>query len=103
MLLVAAHITMSLGRPLNHFAREFLTLSFSPPKTPGVDDVTGEPLIQRSDDNVETLHKRLGAFHAQTGPVAQYYKSKGLWWGIDAAQSPSVVWDNLRSIYVTER
>ncbi|KAH9483583.1 Adenylate kinase [Psilocybe cubensis] len=73
---------------------------FHPPKKPNVDDVTGEPLIQRSDDNVETLRKRLGAFHAQTGPVVDYYKAKGLWHGIDAAQSPSVVWDNLKSIFV---
>jgi adenylate kinase len=63
------------------------------------DDVTGEPLIQRSDDNVETLRKRLAAFHSQTGPVVEYYKSKGLWVGIDAAQSPSVVWDNLSKVF----
>ncbi|KAG2080737.1 adenylate kinase [Suillus cothurnatus] len=57
------------------------------------------PLIQRSDDNVETLRKRLDTFHKQTGPVAGYYKTKGLWHGIDAAQSPSVVWDNLRQVF----
>ncbi|KAF9559558.1 adenylate kinase 1 [Agrocybe pediades] len=76
---------------------------FSPPKKPGVDDVTGEPLIQRSDDNVETLRKRLASFHAQTGPVAEYYKTKGLWHGIDAAQSPKIVWDNLRAIFVAKK
>jgi adenylate kinase len=70
-----------------------------PPKKPMTDDVTGEPLIQRSDDNVETLRKRLATFHKQTGPVAEYYKAKGLWHGIDAAQSPSVVWDNLRKVF----
>lgn len=64
-----------------------------------VDDVTGEPLIQRSDDNVEALRKRLGVFHTQTGPVVDYYKTKGLWTPIDAAQSPSVVWDNLRQVF----
>jgi len=63
------------------------------------DDVTGEPLIQRSDDNAETLRKRLATFHKQTGPVAEYYKVKGLWHGIDAAQSPSVVWDNLSKVF----
>ena len=64
-----------------------------------VDDVTGEPLIQRSDDNVEALRKRLTVFHTQTGPVVDYYKQKGLWKSIDAAQSPSVVWDNMRQIF----
>jgi adenylate kinase len=68
-----------------------------------VDDVSGEPLVQRSDDNVETLRKRLSTYHAQTGPVVDYYKSKGLWQGIDAAQSPSVVWDHLRSVFVGKR
>ncbi|KAJ7348964.1 adenylate kinase 1 [Mycena albidolilacea] len=73
---------------------------FHPPKKSMVDDVTGEPLIQRSDDNVDTLTKRLSGFHSQTGPVVDYYKAKGLWHGIDAAQSPTVVWDNLRKIFV---
>lgn len=77
-----------------------LTENASPPKKDMVDDVSGEPLIQRSDDNVETLRKRLSAFHAQTGPVVEYYKSKGLWRGIDAAQSPSVVWDHLRKVFI---
>jgi len=76
---------------------------FSPPKKPGVDDVTGEPLIQRSDDNVEALRKRLTTYHAQTGPVVDYYKTKGLWRGVDAGQSPSLVWDNLRSIFVGKK
>lgn len=37
--------------------------SFSPPKKPMTDDQTGEPLIQRSDDNVETLRRRLTTYH----------------------------------------
>ena len=42
---------------------------FAPPRVPGMDDQTGEPLIQRKDDNAETLKSRLSAFHAQTAPV----------------------------------
>ena len=41
------------------------------------DDVTGEPLIQRSDDNAETLKKRLKAYHDLTTPVVEYYKRRG--------------------------
>lgn len=63
------------------------------------DDVTGEPLIQRSDDNVDTLRKRLGAFHSQTGPVVDYYKKQNIWTGVDAAQSPKVVWSSLAKIF----
>lgn len=43
--------------------------SFAPPRVPGLDDVTGEPLVQRKDDNAETLKSRLAAFHQQTAPV----------------------------------
>lgn len=43
---------------------------FAPPKVPGRDDVTGEPLVQRRDDNADTLKNRLQAFHAQTKPVS---------------------------------
>jgi adenylate kinase len=49
---------------------------FAPPKTPGLDDATGEPLIKRKDDNAETIKTRLAAFHAQTSPVLSYYKDK---------------------------
>jgi adenylate kinase len=50
---------------------------FSPPKVPGVDDVTGDPLMKRKDDNAATLKSRLDAFHAQTQPVIDYYTSAG--------------------------
>ena len=45
---------------------------FAPPKTPGKDDVTGEPLMQRKDDNAETLKKRLEAYHQDTVPVRHF-------------------------------
>ncbi|KAF5386855.1 hypothetical protein D9615_001983 [Tricholomella constricta] len=93
-------ISRITGRLIHPASGRTYHREFSPPKKPMVDDVSGEPLIQRSDDNVETLRKRLGAFHSQTGPVVEYYRSKGLWHGIDAAQSPSVVWDHLRKVFV---
>ncbi|GFR39996.1 hypothetical protein Agub_g530 [Astrephomene gubernaculifera] len=49
---------------------------FAPPKVAGVDDMTGEPLIKRKDDNAETLKARLAAFHSQTTPVIEHYASK---------------------------
>lgn len=51
-------------------------LSYNPPKVEGKDDVTGEPLSKREDDNVETLGKRLKSFHKQTEPMLQHYRSK---------------------------
>eukprot|EP00192_Tetraselmis_astigmatica_P018440 CAMPEP_0117682898 /NCGR_PEP_ID=MMETSP0804-20121206/20000_1 /TAXON_ID=1074897 /ORGANISM="Tetraselmis astigmatica, Strain CCMP880" /LENGTH=226 /DNA_ID=CAMNT_0005493231 /DNA_START=88 /DNA_END=764 /DNA_ORIENTATION=+ len=49
---------------------------FAPPKVAGQDDITGEPLIRRKDDNPETLKARLATFHAETSPVINYYKDK---------------------------
>ena len=46
---------------------------FNPPKVDGVDDVTGEPLIQRDDDKEETVRKRLQVYQAQTRPLVEYY------------------------------
>jgi len=46
---------------------------FAPPKVPGKDDITGEDLMKRKDDNAETLKSRLDAFHKQTQPVIDYY------------------------------
>ena len=46
---------------------------FNPPRVAGVDDVTGEPLIQRVDDQEETVKKRLAVYAQQTRPLVVYY------------------------------
>jgi adenylate kinase len=46
---------------------------YNPPKEEGKDDVTGEPLIQRDDDQEETVRKRLAVYHEQTEPLVSYY------------------------------
>lgn len=48
---------------------------FNPPKVANKDDITGEALSQRDDDREETVKKRLEIYHAQTKPLANYYKS----------------------------
>lgn len=48
-------------------------VKFNPPKVDGVDDVTGEPLIQRDDDKEETVRKRLQVYRSQTRPLVDYY------------------------------
>lgn len=76
---------------------------FNPPKETMKDDVTGEPLIQRTDDNADTLKKRLGTYHQQTAPVVAYYKNKGLWSGIDASQEPGHVWKSILNVLGEDR
>jgi adenylate kinase len=48
-------------------------VKFNPPKVEGLDDVTGEPLIQRDDDKEDTVKKRLEVYSAQTRPLVDYY------------------------------
>jgi len=72
---------------------------FNPPKETMKDDVTGEPLIQRSDDNAETLKKRLATYHQQTSPVVAYYQKTGIWKAVDASQEPGQVWKSLLNIF----
>jgi len=50
-------------------------LVYNPPKQDGLDDVTGEPLVQRDDDKEETVKKRLNVYHEQTEPLISYYRT----------------------------
>ena len=60
-------------------------------QVPMTDDVTGEPLMKRKDDNEATLRNRLKAFHDQTKPVVDYYAKQGLYSPIDANQKSETV------------
>ena len=60
-------------------------VKFNPPKVEGMDDVTGEPLIQRDDDKEDTVKKRLEVYSAQTRPLVDYYAQ---WAKTDAAAAP---------------
>ena len=50
---------------------------FNPPKQEGIDDATGEALIQRDDDKEETVRKRLSVYHEQTKPLVGFYSAPG--------------------------
>lgn len=50
----------------------------NPPKTEGICDRCGAPLIQREDDNPDTIKARLKVYHEKTAPVKKYYEEKGL-------------------------
>ncbi|MCY1152585.1 MAG: nucleoside monophosphate kinase, partial [Sphaerochaetaceae bacterium] len=57
---------------------------------------TGEPLIQRDDDKEEAILNRLDVYQAQTEPLIEYYREKGLLIDIDASKDPSVVFEQLK-------
>ncbi len=63
------------GRRVHLASGRTYHITFNPPKVEGKDDVTGEALIQRDDDQEETVRNRLDVYHAQTEPLIDYYKS----------------------------
>lgn len=72
-------------------------LEFDPPKVEGKDDVDGSPLIQRDDDQPETIRKRLSVYHAQTEPLVEYYERRGLLHRFDGTAPPAEVEDQMRA------
>ena len=63
----------------------------NPPKVEGIDDETGEPLIQRDDDKPEAIRHRLEVYEASTAPLISEYEGKGMLRNIDASASPEDV------------
>ncbi|XP_062266224.1 adenylate kinase 2, mitochondrial [Platichthys flesus] len=72
---------------------------FNPPKEPMKDDLTGEPLMRRSDDNESALHSRLDSYHRQTVPLVEYYRARGLHTAVDAAQNPNIVFASIMAAF----
>jgi len=63
------------GRRVHVASGRTYHVKFNPPKHEGLDDLTGEDLIQRDDDKEETVNKRLEVYSAQTRPLVDYYAS----------------------------
>ena len=66
------------GRRVHQPSGRSYHLEFNPPEKDGLDDVTGEPLIQRDDDKPETVKNRLDVYWEQTNPLIVYYRSKSV-------------------------
>jgi adenylate kinase len=65
------------GRRVHMASGRSYHVDFNPPRVAGKDDVTGEPLVQRADDNEATVRDRIATYHAQTKPLINYYLSRG--------------------------
>ena len=63
------------GRRVHPGSGRVYHIQHNPPATDGVDDISGEPLIQRDDDREETVRKRLAVYHEQTQPLVDFYKT----------------------------
>lgn len=61
------------GRRIHQNSGRVYHLEHNPPQRAGVDDLTGEALIQRDDDQEATVRVRLGVYHEQTAPLIEFY------------------------------
>lgn len=68
------------------------------PKVDGVCDLCGGELIQRKDDNEETLKSRLSEYHKSTEPLIAYYSKLGLVSDIDGTKNLDVLFEDIKSI-----
>ncbi|MFC3907642.1 adenylate kinase [Legionella dresdenensis] len=62
------------GRRVHLASGRVYHIKFNPPKTAGIDDVSGEPIVQRDDDKEDTVKNRLAVYHQQTEPLIDYYQ-----------------------------
>ena len=65
------------GRRVHPGSGRIYHVQHNPPQREGVDDETGEPLVQREDDQEDTVRKRLEVYHSQTSPLIDFYQSMG--------------------------
>jgi adenylate kinase len=72
----------------------------NPPKTEGIDDVTGEPLIHRDDDKKEVLKSRLDVYNKKTAPISSYYAQKGVLTTLDAMRPIDEIYDKVKNTLV---
>ncbi|HEY6862835.1 MAG TPA: adenylate kinase [Burkholderiales bacterium] len=76
------------GRRVHPASGRTYHVKFNPPKVPGKDDVTGEPLVQRDDDREDTVRNRIEIYKKQTRPLVEYYSN---WAAQDDPRAPRYV------------
>jgi adenylate kinase len=70
-------------------------IKYNPPKVEGIDDETGYPLIQRSDDTEEKVKKRIDVYNNTTSVLIDYYDKHGILITIDGTKTPDEVFEDI--------
>jgi adenylate kinase len=84
------------GRRNCPVCNEIYNIYFKPPRNDNVCDLHPEAqLIQRADDNAETVRKRLATYEEQTRPLVEYYKAAGLLHSVDGTREPEAIYDDV--------
>lgn len=84
------------GRRSCPVCNEIYNIYFKPPRNDNVCDLHPEAtLIQRADDNAETVHARLATYEEQTRPLVEYYKAAGLLHTVDGTREPEAIYEDI--------
>jgi adenylate kinase len=78
-------------------------VELDPPKHAGVCDQDGSRLVQRDDDQPDTIRERLAVYHEQTEPLVSYYEDRELLRRFDGSRAPTEVHDHIRATVATLR
>jgi len=87
------------GRRTCSVCGEIYNIYFNPPKQEGVCDKDGGKLLERADDNEQTIRQRLEAYHRQTHPLIEHYRKQGVLFSIDGNRDPDVITKDLRELF----
>ena len=86
------------GRRVHPGSGRTYHVMFNPPKVEGKDDVTGEDLVIRPDDEVDAIRNRLEVYKRQTQPLIEFYEKRDLLTTIDASPKPDKVFEELTKV-----
>ena len=84
------------GRRFHIKSGRSYNIEFNPPKIEGKDDITGEKLVQREEDNEEIVESRLKTYYELTEPLVGYYKKEDLLKEIDGTGSPENIYTEIK-------
>lgn len=91
-------VDRAVGRRTCKNCGEIYHIRNKPPRVEGLCDKCGGELIQRSDDNAETVKSRLAEYHGKTAPLIDYYRSRGLLKVVDGTQPVAAVSEAIRKV-----
>jgi adenylate kinase len=78
------------GRWVHEPSGRVYNTTFNPPRVPGFDDVTGEALVRRADDDEETYRTRFRKFEETSEPLLEHYARKGVLWEVEGMSSDEI-------------
>ena len=78
------------GRWVHEPSGRVYNTGFNAPKVPGMDDLTGEKLVQREDDSEDVWRERLSKFEKGSGPLLEWYHQKGVLWTVEGKSSDEI-------------